>query len=471
MTYVPTDTSRHLLNALADPAQRPRAAAALAAHWGVEAVLVLIPDHELGVLRPAPGFPATLPGGAGWRALLARCAAPGEASAEVAWPDQGHLVGCRAATGPDGSVLLLLGGEAGLTVAGLEWLGFPLLAALLRAESLAGISAARAAEARQAGARAAALATALEAARAEAAARASELARALEEADRLNRALQQLNATLEARVAARTRLLEAEMAWHREAGAEAARAGLLEAVGQLSGGVAHDFNNLLTVVLGGLDLVELGLAGDDAEATQEGLEQARDSVGRAARLVRQLLAFSRRQLLDPRPVDLNRLVAALAAPLRRVLGEAIELRPVLAEGLWLVELDAAQLEVVLLNLALNAREAMPAGGRLSIATRNTRLDAAAAGPQARPGAYVELAIGDTGCGMPPEVLAHVFEPFFTTKEVGQGTGLGLSEVHGVIAQSGGHVRLLSTPGHGTEVRIYLPRLGGDDEAEDGTEQA
>jgi CheY-like chemotaxis protein len=234
----------------------------------------------------------------------------------------------------------------------------------------------------------------------------------------------------------------------------------MEAIGQLTGGVAHDFNNLLTVILGNLDNLQRHLP-DNAEAQHMVAAITRAS-SRAATLTHRLLAFARRQPLEPKPVEVNRLVAGMSDLLRRSLGEGIVIDTVLAGGLWRTLADPYQLESALLNLAVNARDAMPSGGRLTIETSNTLLDEnyAAANEDVRPGQYVLVAVSDTGTGMAKDVMERAFEPFFTTKEVGQGTGLGLSQVYGFVKQSGGHVKIYTEPGEGTTVKLYLPRLAG-----------
>ncbi|MBV8167996.1 MAG: response regulator, partial [Alphaproteobacteria bacterium] len=237
--------------------------------------------------------------------------------------------------------------------------------------------------------------------------------------------------------------------------------------GQLTGGLAHDFNNLLHVIQGSIDALRRRLG--DADPTQlRHLDIALRGVERGATLTRQLLAFARRQPLRPAPVNLNRLVAGMADMLRRTLGEAIGLETVLAGGLWMVSADNNQLESALLNLAVNARDAMPAGGKLTIETTNAHVDDTLAATQAElaPGQYVVIAVTDTGMGMTKAVVQRAFEPFFTTKEVGQGTGLGLSQVYGFVKQSGGHVQIYSEPGLGTTIKLYLPRLtDGADETD------
>jgi signal transduction histidine kinase len=287
-------------------------------------------------------------------------------------------------------------------------------------------------------------------------------------------ALQTLNETLEARVAERANELRNALARlqaevdERERAEDALRqAQKMEAVGQLTGGIAHDFNNLLTVILGGLERIQRSISQDDKRLLRAA-ELAIHGAKRAATLTHQLLAFSRRQPLDPKPTDVNRLVSETSTLLHRTLGEMVELEGVLAPRLWLVDVDRNQLENALLNLAINARDAMPNGGKLTIETANTYLDEAyvASTPELPPGQYVAISISDTGCGIPPDVLEHVFEPFFTTKEAGRGTGLGLSQVYGFIKQSDGNVRVYSEPGHGTTVRLYLPRYYGELAASD-----
>lgn len=228
----------------------------------------------------------------------------------------------------------------------------------------------------------------------------------------------------------------------------------MEAVGQLTGGIAHDFNNMLTVVMGSLDMLSRRMDGADARMRTY-IDNAREGARRAAALTQRLLAFSRQQPLAPEPVDANRLITGMAGLLRGSLGVAVTVETVLADGLWPIHADPNQLENVVLNVAVNARDAMPEGGRLTIETRNVDLDPGV------PGEYVLIAMSDTGCGMPAAVIARAFDPFFTTKEAGKGTGLGLSQVYGFITQSGGQVKLCSEPGQGTTVKVYLPRHDGD----------
>jgi len=231
----------------------------------------------------------------------------------------------------------------------------------------------------------------------------------------------------------------------------------MEAIGQLTGGVAHDFNNLLAVIVGNLDLLEQSLEPDSAERAYT--QEATAAANRGAALTARLLAFSRKQPLDPRPIDVNDLVHSMAALLERALGETIELRFELSEDLAPCMVDSAQLENAILNLAINARDAMRGGGVITIETANVSIDArdAAIRQGAAQGDYVSIAVRDTGLGMSPQVKARVFEPFFTTKDVGAGSGLGLSMVYGFVRQSGGHVSIESEPGSGTEVRLYIPR--------------
>jgi PAS domain S-box-containing protein len=232
----------------------------------------------------------------------------------------------------------------------------------------------------------------------------------------------------------------------------------MEAVGRLAGGVAHDFNNVLTAILGYTGLLLDGLP--TLSPLRPDLEEIRKAAERAAGLTRQLLAFSRKQVLETRVLDLNELVADMDRLLRRLLGEDIDVVTNLDRTLGAVRADPAQLEQVVVNLAVNARDAMPHGGRLLIETRNAELDDSYAREHApvRPGRYVMLALSDTGTGMTPETMAHVFEPFFTTKEAGRGTGLGLSTVYGIVKQSGGYVWCYSEPEQGTTFKVYLPRV-------------
>lgn len=236
----------------------------------------------------------------------------------------------------------------------------------------------------------------------------------------------------------------------------------MEAIGQLTGGVAHDFNNLLTVILGNLEAIGRKAPAEDAWL-RRAVDQATRGAQRAATLTQQLLAFARRQPLNPKPTDVNRLVAGMSDLIRRTLSEDISIETVLGGGLWWVDVDPHQLESALLNLAVNARDAMPAGGKLTIETANTHLDEAYAARFAEiaPGQYVVICVTDTGTGMTGEVMARAFDPFFTTKPLGEGTGLGLSQVFGFVKQSGGHIKLYSEVKQGTTVKIYMPRHVGE----------
>jgi PAS domain S-box-containing protein len=231
----------------------------------------------------------------------------------------------------------------------------------------------------------------------------------------------------------------------------------MEAVGQLTGGVAHDFNNILTVIIGMTELLSDSLGQDPKLGP---IVQAIDeAASRGAQLTQRMLAFARKQPLQARNIDLNEVMSRASAMLRHMIGEDISIKVQLAEGLWPALVDPAQIEDVVLNLAINARDAMPNGGQLLIETANTHLDQtyAAHNVEVMPGDYVSLVITDSGVGMPPEVVERVFEPFFTTKEIGRGTGLGLSMVYGFVKQSRGHVKIYSEVGHGTSIKLYLPR--------------
>jgi PAS domain S-box-containing protein len=284
------------------------------------------------------------------------------------------------------------------------------------------------------------------------------------------RAIMRLRAfteTLEESIRERTGELEAEYAARQKAEESLRQAYKMEAVGQLTGGVAHDFNNLLTVVLGGLETIGRQIPHLPESPATARISRARDmalqGVQRAVTLTTRLLAFSRQQPLVPSAIDANKLVAGICELLRRTLGESIALETVLAGGLWAAFADANQLENALLNLALNARDAMPNGGKMTIETANCYLDEAYVRGIAEPvtrGQYVMIAVADTGMGMDQATLEKAFEPFFTTKEVGKGTGLGLSQVYGFVRQSAGHVKIYSEIGEGTTVKIYLPRHVG-----------
>jgi len=234
----------------------------------------------------------------------------------------------------------------------------------------------------------------------------------------------------------------------------------MEAIGQLTGGIAHDFNNILTGILGSLELMQRRIAAGRIADVGRYIDAAITSANRAAALTHRLLAFARRQSLDPKPIDVNQLIGSIEELLVRTLGENIAVLTELDASLWLAFSDANQLESALLNLVINARDAMPGGGRLTIATKNAALigSPSRGDDDFRPGDYVEIAIADTGTGMSPEVLEKVFDPFFTTKPIGQGTGLGLSMIYGFVRQSNGHIQIESTVGEGTVIKLYLPRL-------------
>lgn len=277
---------------------------------------------------------------------------------------------------------------------------------------------------------------------------------------RLIRRVQEAKDTLEQRVSERT----AELAEAHEALRQAQK---MEAIGQLTGGIAHDFNNLLGGISGALEIIERRLSTGRTDGIDRFIQGAQHSAQRAAALTQRLLAFSRRQTLDPKPTDVNRLVFGMEDLIRRTAGPAISVEVVGAGGLWLALVDAGQLENALLNLAINARDAMPDGGRLTIETANKWLDDR--GGRERdltPGQYLSICVTDTGTGIPGEIVDKIFDPFFTTKPIGQGTGLGLSMIHGFVRQSGGQVRVYSEPGQGTTMCLYLPRYTGgleDDE--------
>ena len=263
-----------------------------------------------------------------------------------------------------------------------------------------------------------------------------------------------LGRSLSRRVAQRTAELES-------AQANLLQAQKMEAVGQLTGGIAHDFNNMLSVVIGNLDMARRRI-GEGRDVTRQ-IEGALEGAQRAAALTRRLLVFARRQPLEPAVVDMNRLIRDLTELLRRTLGGAVQLETERAPELWRVRTDPAQMESAIINLAINARDAMPGGGALRIETANLSIagEEASAEDALQPGDYVVLSVADSGTGMAPEVAARATEPFFTTKEVGRGTGLGLSQVYGFVRQSGGDIAIDSVPGEGTTVRLYLPRHHGE----------
>jgi signal transduction histidine kinase/PAS domain-containing protein len=283
----------------------------------------------------------------------------------------------------------------------------------------------------------------------------AELTRAAIERRRAEAELRRLAASLERKVEERTgELIETQAAL--------AQAQKMEAVGQLTGGLAHDFNNLLAGISGSLELIQRHIAKGRLENVDRFVTTARGAVKRAAALTHRLLAFSRRQALDPKPTNINRLIAGLEELVRRTVGPSVRVEVVGAGGLWSTLVDPPQLENALLNLCINARDAMPGGGRLTIETANKWLDDRAASERdLPPGQYVSLCVTDTGVGMPADVVARAFDPFFTTKPLGEGTGLGLSMTYGFARQSGGQVRIYSEVGTGTTVCIYLPRHGDE----------
>jgi PAS domain S-box-containing protein len=273
-------------------------------------------------------------------------------------------------------------------------------------------------------------------------------------------ALAELNATLEKQVFERT----AELMAAEESLRQSQK---MEAVGQLTGGLAHDFNNLLTGISGSLELLEARLAQGRHAELERYLQMAKGAAKRAAALTHGLLAFSRRQTLDPKPVEMNRLVAGMDELIRRTVGPAVNLRVDPAPELWMTRADPNQMENALLNLCINARDAMPDGGSLTIETGNCWLDEAQAKKlDLEAGAYVRLTVRDTGGGMTADVVARAFDPFFTTKPIGAGTGLGLSMVYGFVRQSGGQARIFSEVGAGTSLCLYLPRYTGEQDVTD-----
>jgi nitrogen-specific signal transduction histidine kinase/CheY-like chemotaxis protein len=252
---------------------------------------------------------------------------------------------------------------------------------------------------------------------------------------------------------------------HRRLEEQLVQSQKMEAVGRLAGGIAHDFNNLLTGILGYSDILRDGLADDDP--LRADADEVKKAAERAASLTRQLLAFSRRQVLQPRVIDLNTIVEEMERMLRPLIGEDVELVTACSAEIGRVEADPGQIEQVIANLVVNARDAMPNGGRLVIATADSDVDeehARAHVAEMTPGPYVLLSVTDSGVGIEPETLGHLFEPFFTTKDVGKGTGLGLATVYGIVKQSGGYIWVYSEPGRGTSFQIYLPRVEHDIEA-------
>jgi len=270
-------------------------------------------------------------------------------------------------------------------------------------------------------------------------------------------ALGELRASRDEARAANARMQE-EIVAREAAETKARQMQKMEAIGQITGGVAHDFNNMLAVIMSALQLARRRLERGENTAMPM-IEAALDGARRAAVLTRRLLAFARRQPLQPAVLDVNRVLGDMSELLRRTLGETVDLETVTAGGLWRVSADRHELEQAVLNVCVNARDAMPGGGKLTIESANASLDDAyaAANIDVTAGQYVMVAVTDTGEGMPEEVRLKAFEPFFTTKDIGKGTGLGLSHVHGFLKQSGGHAAIYSEPGHGTTVKLYLPR--------------
>ncbi|MGH1571244.1 ATP-binding protein [Methylobacterium sp. P31] len=281
-----------------------------------------------------------------------------------------------------------------------------------------------------------------------------------QERDRAAAALRALNETLEQRVAERTaELLRAEE--------QLRQSQKMEAVGQLTGGLAHDFNNLLAGISGSLELMNTRLIQGRYQDVDRYLAAAQGATKRAAALTHRLLTFSRRQALEPKATDVNRLVSGMAELIQRTVGPSIQIETVGLAGLWTALVDPSQLENALLNLCINARDAMPEGGKITIETANRWIDRHAAKEHDMPeGQYLSLCVTDTGIGMPADVIAKAFDPFFTTKPTGEGTGLGLSMIYGFAKQSGGQVRIYSEVGHGTTVCLYLPRHTGDAECDE-----
>jgi len=283
----------------------------------------------------------------------------------------------------------------------------------------------------------------------------------LAERDRAEKQLRELADTLEQKVAERTRdlaaandRLTAEIAERERAETRLVQAQKMEAIGQLTGGIAHDFNNLLTVVVGSLDLV---LRRSDDEGVLRLARNALQAAERGANLTAQLLTFSRRQRLSPQALDINKVIEGMREMLARSIGPQIQIETDLDPEMWPALADPTQLEVMLLNLAINSRDAMQNGGRITIRTENAKSIPEALATELQAGQYVSISVADNGPGMPPEVLAHAFEPFFTTKSDGKGTGLGLAQLYGFAKQSGGAARIESEIGKGTTVAIYLPR--------------
>jgi len=275
--------------------------------------------------------------------------------------------------------------------------------------------------------------------------------------------LSEVNGTLEERIAERTAQLTMEMKERESAEAQLRQLQKMESIGQLTGGLAHDFNNMMAIVIGSLDIAKLRLTGAEHPKIVACIDNAMEGAQRATVLTSRLLAFSRQQPLAPQTVDANKLISGMSELLRRTIAEHVQVEIVLAGGLWHCFADNAELESALVNLAVNARDAMPDGGKLTIETANAELDDryAMSHAEVQPGQYVLIAVTDSGTGMSPGVIERAFDPFYTTKGVGKGTGLGLSQVYGYVKQSGGHVKIYSEIGQGTTIKVYLPRHLGD----------
>ncbi len=286
---------------------------------------------------------------------------------------------------------------------------------------------------------------------------------AFQRAGRAEAGLRHANEELELRVSERTAALRQQVADREAAEAQLRQIQKMETIGQLTGGIAHDFNNMLAVVIGSIEMARRRAERSDYERLLGSLDSAQEGAKRASDLVTRLLAFARQQELAPQTIDVGALVSGMSSLMQRTLGETIEVEVVATENLWRCWADPVQLENAILNLAVNARDAMPDGGRMTIETRNIELDAAKARehPEATPGQYVMIGVSDIGVGMPDAIIERAFDPFFTTKEVGKGTGLGLSQIYGFVRQSGGHVIIGSAVGRGTDVQLYLPRHSGE----------
>ena len=423
-----------LLNGLAAPDERQKSASQLAEYLGAEALLILLRDEETGRSRPAPGFAQTLPGGQTWRRFLDQCAQPGEVQCPVAFPNQHRTVAAQALTSQDGTTIVLMGDQPRTTVGELA-AALPLIIRLLKTESAANTTQGYVSAAQEATRHATNLAKALDAARADVSAKAAEL--------------RQLNATLEQRVA--------EEIEERMKAEEALRQSQkMEAVGQLTGGVAHDFNNLLTVIRSSTDLLKR--PGLPEERRQRYIGAISDTVSRAAKLTGQLLAFARRQTLQPVVFDVGSGVRVLTDMLGTLTGSRIKIVTDLPDAPCFVNADPSQFDTAIVNMAVNARDAMNGEGRLTITVHGVSTIPSVRAHPPVSGDFVAVCIEDTGSGISPEQMIRIFEPFFTTKDVGQGTGLGLSQVFGFAKQSGGDIRVQSELGKGTMFVLYLPRV-------------